>query len=36
MDRLREITRHDIQRRYHEFKALTHFEDIDLGRVEES
>jgi sugar/nucleoside kinase (ribokinase family) len=34
MDRLREISRSDIQRRYHEFKTLTHFEDIDLSRVE--
>lgn len=34
MDRLREISRADIQRRYHEFKTLTHFEDIDMASVE--
>jgi sugar/nucleoside kinase (ribokinase family) len=32
LDRLREISRADIQRRYHEIKALTHFEDLDPAR----
>jgi sugar/nucleoside kinase (ribokinase family) len=30
LDRLREISREDIDRRYREFRALTHFEDIAL------
>lgn len=32
LDRLRQISRTDIQRRYHEIKALTHFEGLDASR----
>ena len=32
LDRLSEINRTDIQRRYHEIKALTHFEGLDPKR----
>jgi sugar/nucleoside kinase (ribokinase family) len=30
LDRLREITLRDVQERYHDFRALTHFEDFDV------
>jgi sugar/nucleoside kinase (ribokinase family) len=35
MDRLRQISIGDIERRYREFRTLTHFEDIPAARVPE-
>jgi hypothetical protein len=30
LDRLREITLADVQERYQDFRALTHFEDFEV------